>query len=475
MPKKKAKGKGKRKGNPWGDPYAARRKANMSTYMKSLWQTYPRKPSDMQRGILDSTPSLTVSGMGDYRFSKRGKHSIGARAGAWLGDRAQTMLGRITGLGDYSVTQNTVMGLDPPQVVNSSARAVTIRHREYLKDIVTSATPGAFSSESFLLNPGDPHTFPWLAQIAPNFQEYRLDGVLFEFKTMSADALNSTNTALGQVIMATNYNPDAPDFATKYEMENTEFANSVKPSCSMLHPIECARHESILENLYVAPNGIIPVGATDAFYNFCKTQVATNGMQAASVNIGELWITYEITFFKPIVATSLAFLEGHLRVPANALITFTGPFYTPAQGTGTGVIRTFAAANVVSLWTSQHDTPVGSNGSSMVGKTFQVTIVWRDTASTNVTVGGSIPPTVANATILNKFGLDTFGLAAAPLPTTTGPAEQSFIQTFFMVVTAGAILAPVTLTYAAGFTAFPRDATNGPTIDLIVTEVAATL
>jgi hypothetical protein len=39
--------------------------------------------------------------------------------------------------------------------------------------------------------------FPWLSNIAQNFESYKLRGLVFEFKSMSGDALTSTNTALG--------------------------------------------------------------------------------------------------------------------------------------------------------------------------------------------------------------------------------------------------------------------------------------
>ena len=123
-------------------------------------------------------------------------------------------------------------------MVNSAHKSVIIRHREYLDDIVSSATPNTFKLQNFYINPGDRITFPWLSQIADSFEHYRIRGMIFEFRSMSADALNSTNTALGQVIMATAYNSALPNFNNKYEMENYEFGVSTKPSCSLMHPIE---------------------------------------------------------------------------------------------------------------------------------------------------------------------------------------------------------------------------------------------
>ena len=139
-------------------------------------------------------------------------------------------------------------------MTNQSTREVVISHREYIGDVV-SGPAGTFSLQSYKINPGNPLTFPWLSSIASNFQQYRMQGCVFEFKTTSADALNSVNTALGQIIMATNYNVVQGDFQSKYEMENTEFANSCKPSASMMHAIECAKHLTVLDELYVAPEG----------------------------------------------------------------------------------------------------------------------------------------------------------------------------------------------------------------------------
>lgn len=220
---------------------------------------------------------------------------------------AAKYFGKLVGLGDYvqpgfRVSRNSLVNSSSPPVVRnrSAIQEFTFIHREYIKDIVTAGTPNTFKSESFDLNPGRSNVFPWLAAIAAGFQEYRLDGVVFEFKSMSGNALNSVNTALGQVIMASNYDVMRAPFQNKYQMENSEFASSCKPSQSMLHPIECSRSQSVMNELYVATHGVIPTNAIPQMYDFCKFQIATNGMQGTNVNVGELWVTYQITFFKPI-------------------------------------------------------------------------------------------------------------------------------------------------------------------------------
>lgn len=189
-----------------------------------------------------------------------------------------------------------VAGQGIPEIKNSKT-GVIIRHKEYLADIPASIL---FNLNSFPLNPGMSKTFPWLSQIATAFEEYEFRGLIFEFKSMSSDAVlsASTSSSLGTVIMATQYDTADPDFADKVQMENHEFSNSSKPSLSFLHPIECARGQTPVTRLYTRNESIS--NAEDLkLYDLGKFEIATQGMQAASGAAGELWCSYEIKFFKP--------------------------------------------------------------------------------------------------------------------------------------------------------------------------------
>lgn len=208
--------------------------------------------------------------------------------------------GLITGFGDYKVASNTLLtgGLDPPTIVNSVREGgVIIRHREYLRDINASTN---FSIDSFPLNPGIIETFPWLSNVALHFEQYKFRGVIFEFKSLSSDAVLSaaTSSALGSVIMATQYNALSPQFNDKFNMENYEFANSAKPSQSFLHPIECMRTQTPVYELFVRGTGT-PADADLRLYDMGTFNIATVGMQGSGGIAGELWVTYEIELLKP--------------------------------------------------------------------------------------------------------------------------------------------------------------------------------
>ena len=256
-----------------------------------------------------------VSGKGAYKKkTTRAKApaparepTTGEKIGSFIGGMAQKAFKAITGFGDYTVDKNSLLEETngPPMVVNSG-KAFTVRHREYIGEVYSgpSLAPGssvtAFDIKAYQIQPGDRKSFPWLAPLAENFEQYRIDGMVYEYKSMYSDAVVSaaTNGALGTVILATEYNSGAATFTSKQKMENYEFAQSAKPSLSILHPIECARDQNVLSELYVRNESVS--GLQDIrMYDFGKFQIATQGLASTNLLLGELWVTYEITFMKP--------------------------------------------------------------------------------------------------------------------------------------------------------------------------------
>ena len=128
----------------------------------------------------------------------------GGALGGLLGRGAGAVLSKIMGHGDYAVsnapavTANSLLvnASNIPQFGTGKV-AVNFKHREFIGDVFSSSTPGAFTINSYPINPGIQTSFPWLAGVVcANFQQYRINGMTYEYRSMSSDALNSTNTAL---------------------------------------------------------------------------------------------------------------------------------------------------------------------------------------------------------------------------------------------------------------------------------------
>ncbi|QMW68802.1 capsid protein [Crucivirus-324] len=275
-------------------PYTRRARVTRAVYRQKRFafqRSYRLAPA---LGVLGSLAGTYLGGPSTA--------ALGATVGNALGHGFKTL----TGFGDYHVRENTLSPGSPPAMANGAlpGGACIISHREYLGDIISNSVANTFHSQNFSINPGLANTFPWLSQLATNFTQFRIMGMAFEFRSMSADALNSTNTALGQVIIATNYDPASPAFSSKAEMENSAYAQSIKPSSSVLHLIECDTSTMPVSEMYVR-SGDIPTGTDIRFYDLGTTTVATNGFQGTSVNAGELWVTYQVLLLKPKIVDGL--------------------------------------------------------------------------------------------------------------------------------------------------------------------------
>ena len=326
-------------------------------YAKEKRAPKPKAPRRVLPARSAKAKRARLVGSGDYRYTYKGDTpyaNVGRHLGSkfGLGEWGELLghgIGRILGSGDYEtgamVKQNVLANSTEVPEFASIGRTNVIAHREFLGDITTSATIGGFLNRSFSVNPGNSGTFPWLSTIGENYEQYKIHGMVFYFKSTSGESVGSTNTALGTVIMASDYNVNAAPYANKSEMENSQYAQSAKASQSQAHGIECDVSDKPLNNYFVRTTEALDSGDSKKWYDFCNFQIATQGFQAANVTIGELWVTYVIEFFKPQVPRNLGGTQMTALIrrtqPSNLqplganAISAAGSF--GGQQTGTGV------------------------------------------------------------------------------------------------------------------------------------------
>jgi len=264
-----------------------------------------------------------------------------------LGRTAGGFIGKILGSGDYTTNFPSVQENQLTAQVPAFMGDTVITHREFIQDVISSPTAGAFTSLTGPLNPGQPALFPWLATIAQNYEEYEILGMIFEFKSMSGQTTSSSNTALGSVILATLYDPTKPAFATKAEMENYEFAQSCKPSESVMHAVECKKVLTPVKSLYVrtTPSSALTDLRWTDFGNFT---IATVGLPGTNVNVGELWVSYKIALRKPrLPATPGGYIAQYFAERTG--VDSTHPFGTGAPTDYGSLKPTSISATVLSI------------------------------------------------------------------------------------------------------------------------------
>lgn len=273
-----------------------------------------------QAGITPQRPAVTPA---KKRPQEGLLKSIGGTVGKFMGPEAQVigsaagdLLGSLFGWGDYEmvppvnypVNSNTSVGFSTPlasqiPLMHGAEGAVRVQKREYLRDIKMSS---GFNIAALIpLNPLAT-AFPWLKQIAVNFEQFKWLGLTFGFRSLTANALGSVgNPSMGSVTIVTQY--DALDIApnTKIEANNALFSTSCKPAESMLHPVECDPEQTPSQPLYTGANesfAVSPQYARDPRLTFLGfTSICTQGAPQESEGYlaGELWVTYDIMLYKP--------------------------------------------------------------------------------------------------------------------------------------------------------------------------------
>jgi len=364
--------------------------------------------------------------------------------GKWLGSG----IGSIFGSGDYTVTgptpdYNVLTGSTQIPNFSGNGRGVMICHREYLSDIIGTA---GFNPTAYALNPGISTTFPWLSTIAPSFQEYMFHGLIFEFRPLITDFV--TGGAPGVVVMSTLYNADAPIFTSKQQMENSEFATSVKPTCGLMHGVECAVTDTILPEKYVR-SGAVPAGQDLRLYDLGNFVFATQTNPI--VDLGELWVSYCVEFYKPVLDNP----AGGGQIPSGfanrAAVTSAAPLGT----IGLQIIGALALSitPTVISWTAQPQ------------QVYYVDLNWFAGAHWAPSYPGVVLGGLAYQPLKNG---GTSPLWEAPEVTATATSASNEDWSAYVICTA---LNPtvVTMTFGTGATFYTGS--GGTLLDVLVTAV----
>jgi hypothetical protein len=337
---------------------------------------------------------------------------------------ASSWLARIMGFGDYTLRRNSFMTNyteTVPQFRDNGG--LTFAHREYIMDITSSTT---FNNQGFLINAGNPLLFPWLSRLASNYEEYEFLGLVFEFRTTSATAVGSTNTGLGTLIMATDYDCIDTNYPNKQAMEIADFATSSAPCYNQIHPIECDPRKNVMRKYFVQ-NATTLAGYPDdpRFSVLGNFQIATSGVQAAST-VGELWVTYHVKLSKPQIA-SLSTIQ-------------TQPFvhyqFTSVNASTTTVVNSSSYPNNGGLTLTPNPSWVDIACANSLGAGSYLIVA----KSVNVAAGGSITTFPTNVAVLFN-GASFTGTSLTPVSdssyaTAYGNASNSVLTNHLGVPTA---------------------------------------
>jgi len=347
------------------------------------------------------------------------------------------MLGGLVGLptifgsGDYQCTQNSLWGPESQvPFIHSQSETVTMRHREYISDVQVAGA--GFAGFTLSVNPGLAVSFPFLSTIAQNFQEYTFKGLVFEYKTTSAQSITSgTNTAMGSVMLAMQYRADAPLFTNKLQLLNEMWSVDTVPSASCVLPIECAPLENPFAIQYVRTG---PATGDIKNFDLGTVTVATQGAQAGQSNVvGELWVSYEVELRKPqLVPTTASDAVGGYFFSSTA--TSLAPFSGFVETINAGGNFSMSGGQIVSQGASGTFIVVAHYvGSSTVG-VFGPAFTATNSTVVATTTSGPNPGTATSLvwyvvwTIPNPALVATITAGVDLIPTPTSGANITILQ-----------------------------------------------
>lgn len=240
---------------------------------------------------------------------------VGDKAGDWITDTLPNIIqgkGMYTGRGAYDAsTSSNSLVIGPhndfnvpqfhPQVDGSS---VMISHKEYIGDLFAPSVGTTFANQTYKVNPGIESTFPWLAQVAQNYVEYKIHQLIFTYKSTVAD-FAAASGQVGQIIAVTQYDANQPPMIDKRQMMEYDASQSCKTSSNLVMGVECDPAKNAGSAGKFIRTTPLDQGKDLNTYDVGTFNLAVHDTPATYANqvLGEVWVSYTIELRKPKVFT----------------------------------------------------------------------------------------------------------------------------------------------------------------------------
>jgi hypothetical protein len=166
-------------------------------------------------------------------------------------------------------------------------KSAIVSHSEYLGEVAGSLN---FVNTEFSINPGLVQSFPWLAQIAIQYEQYKFRRLAYRFEPSAAA------TKTGSVILVTDYDALDTAFVSKDQAMQYKGAVRTLPWESAVHRVS-GKESSPYKQRYVRASSV-PTGGDQKTYDLGNFQLITSG-QDATTTIGEIYVDYEIELIGP--------------------------------------------------------------------------------------------------------------------------------------------------------------------------------
>lgn len=196
-----------------------------------------------------------------------------------------------TGNGSAKVRQESIVyaPISTSRVTRTDDRMNTFRfsRKEFITTIRSDNDMLFKVAHSLVINAGDSTTFPWLANIAKNFESYRFKRLRFYYIPRCATTTN------GFVAIQPDCNPHDPPPSSEADMFQNEKCKSAAPWASF----DVVFSQEMLNKRKSYFTRPLPVNADKDLYDVGNLFVCNT--LNATFSVGQLWVDYDVEFFTP--------------------------------------------------------------------------------------------------------------------------------------------------------------------------------
>jgi hypothetical protein len=205
--------------------------------------------------------------------------------------------------------------------ITGSGNVTVVKHKEYVADL--TSTGAGYQVSSFRINAGIPTTFPWLYNLAANFEKYKFRKLHFVYHSSVA------TTTSGSVMLAIDLDALDSAPATKAQMlqMNKVVRSNVWEGCRSEVPQSVGQ-------LFIR-TGAVPAGADAKTYDVGSLFVALSGVDAGVA--GEVWFEYEVELHTP-QSTQAAVFSAEANWNASDWLTFSKSGYLGVSQQGASIV-----------------------------------------------------------------------------------------------------------------------------------------
>lgn len=168
--------------------------------------------------------------------------------------------------------------------------SVTIRHREQFTEVYRpDATQDYANIFGHRVNPANSEVFPWLAGIAPSWENYLFNKLTFEYVP------SAPSTAPGTVVLGVDYDPTDPLPVNKRDLMQMDGSVSAGLWVGQSHN-STKQNLSKRKELYTATSG-----PADRLNDVGTLTVGIFGTEddTSFAATGDLWVDYEVRLITP--------------------------------------------------------------------------------------------------------------------------------------------------------------------------------